>query len=111
MKVKQKEVVLLSYPFSNLQERKVRPAIIVSNDDYNFKSEDCILVPLTSVIKNEPFSILINTQNLFKGNLIRQSRIRVDKIFSMSKELIIRKIGILNDFTFEEIRNLIIRLL
>jgi len=111
MKVKQKEIVLLSYPFSNMQERKVRPAIIVSNNEYNVKSEDCILVPLTSVIKNEPFSILINTQNLLGGHLVKPSRIKVDKIFSISKALIVTKIGIVNDFTFEQIRDLIIKIL
>ena len=32
MKVNQKEIILVSYPFSDLEGKKVRPAIIISND-------------------------------------------------------------------------------
>lgn len=32
MNVHQKEIVLLPYPFSDLEGKKVRPAVIVSND-------------------------------------------------------------------------------
>ena len=45
----QKEIVLLPYPFSDLEGSKVRPAIVVSNDFFNKKSADCIAVPLTTV--------------------------------------------------------------
>lgn len=111
MKVKQKEIILLQYPFSNLEEKKVRPAIVISNDFYNNKSEDCILVPLTSIIKSEPYSVLINNQNLLKGNLIKPSRIRLDKIFCIKRNMIITKIGILNDITFNELREGILNIL
>lgn len=111
MKINQKEIILLAYPFSNLEERKYRPAVVISNDYYNNKSKDCILVPLTSVIKNEPYSILINNQNLLKGNLIKPSRIKLDKIFCISKNMIVTKIGIVNNMIFEEIRKGIFELI
>ena len=57
MNAKQKEIVLLPYPFSNLKETKVRPALIISNDFFNKKSDDCIMVPLTTIIKEEPYSV------------------------------------------------------
>lgn len=104
MNVFQKEIVLIPYPFSNLEDKKVRPALIVSNNIFNKKSEDCILVPLTSVIRNEPYSIIINQENLSSGKLIRRSRIKVDKIFSIEKEKIVFKIGILNDQIFNKVK-------
>ena len=87
MDAKQKEIVLLPYPFSDLEGTKVRPAIIVSNDSFNNKSADCIMVPLTTVIKDEPYSIVINQQDLTSGKLLKPSRIRADKIFAAEKKL------------------------
>ena len=103
MKINQKEVVLLPYPFSNLEGIKVRPGLVVSNNQFNKKSDDCIMVPLTTIIKNEPYSIIIDSENLSSGKLIKQSRIRTDKIFSVEKSLIRMKIGTLNDNSFDKV--------
>ena len=100
----QKELVLLPYPFSNQEGSKVRPAIIVSNDNFNKRCEDCVMVPLTTVIKDEPFSLIINQDSLESGKLLKQSRIRIDKIFTIKKSLIIMKIGKINDKTIEKIK-------
>lgn len=100
----QKELVLLPYPFSDQGGSKVRPAIIVSNDNFNKRCEDCVLVPLTTVIKDEPFSLVLNQDNLESGKLLKQSRIRIDKIFTIRKGLIIMKIGKINDKTIEKIK-------
>ena len=104
MKIYQKDLILLSYPFSNLENKKVRPALVLSNDLFNKKSDDCILVPLTGVIKDEPYSIIISQNNLEVGKLIKISRIRVDKIFSIEKNLIYMKIGKLDNKTFEKVK-------
>jgi len=104
MKIYQKELILISYPFSDLQNKKVRPALVLSNNSFNKKSEDCILVPLTSVIKEESYSVLINQKDLDEGKLIKISRIRVDKIFSIDKNLIHMKIGKINNETFDKVR-------
>ena len=100
----QKELVLLPYPFSDQGGSKVRPAIIVSNDNFNKNCEDCVLVPLTTVIKNEHYSLILNQDNLESGKLLKQSRIRIDKIFTIKKSLIIMKIGKINDKTIEKIK-------
>src|SRR3989344_9207522 len=102
---KQKELVLLPYPFSDQVGSKVRPAIIVSNDNFNKRCEDCVIVPLTTIIKNEPFSLILNQDGLESGKLLKQSRIRVDKIFTIKKSLIIMKIGKINDKTIEKIKS------
>ncbi|MEK6818542.1 MAG: type II toxin-antitoxin system PemK/MazF family toxin [Nanoarchaeota archaeon] len=100
----QRELVLLPYPFSDQGGSKVRPAIIVSNDNFNKRCEDCVLVPLTTVIKDEPFSLILNQDSLESGKLLKQSRIRIDKIFTIKKNLIIMKIGKINDKTLEKIK-------
>jgi|SRR3989344_1188621 len=105
MNINQKDLVLLPYPFSNLSDRKVRPAIVVSNNNFNKVCSDCLAVPLTSVIKDEPFSILINQSDLSQGKLIKSSRIRIDKIFSVEKKLIQMKIGSVSDAFFDKIKS------
>src|SRR3989338_5376270 len=105
----QKEIVLLPYPFNNQGGTKVRPAIIVSNDNFNKRCEDCVMIPLTTVIKDEPFSILINQDCLESGKLLKPSRIRIDKIFTIKKSLIMMKIGRVNDEMLAKIKSEISR--
>lgn len=104
MIVNQKEIILLPYPFSNLEGSKIRPAIVVSNDAFNKKSADCIAIPLTAIIKDEPYSIIINQDDLSSGKLIKQSRARADKIFAVEKNIIVMKIGVVNNKLFDKIK-------
>ena len=104
MIVSQKEIVLLPYPFSDLERTKVRPALVISNNSFNRKSEDCMMVPLTAVIKDEPYSVLINQEDLFSGTLLKPSRIRVDKIFSVEKNLVSMKIGVVNEDVLKKVK-------
>ena len=101
----QKELVLLPYPFSDQGGSKVRPAIIVSNDNFNKRCEDCVMVPLTTVIKEEPFSLIVNQDSLESGRLLKQSRVRIDKIFTIKKSLIIMKIGKINNEMLVKIKS------
>ena len=89
----QRDIVLLSFPFSDLKTQKVRPAIIISKDDYNQKFDDVIAIPMTSKLEVRDYAILISNKDLESGNLIRDSKAKVDRIFSVSKNLIKLKIG------------------
>jgi mRNA interferase MazF len=102
--MKQKDLVLLPYPFTDQEGTKVRPAVIISNDLFNNKSNDRIMIPLTTVIKEEPYSIIINEKDLSSGKLLKPSRIRADKIFAIDKNLVIMKIGAINNQTFDKIK-------
>ena len=102
---KQKELVLLPYPFSDQVGSKVRPAIIVSNDNFNKRCEDCVMVPLTTLIKDEPFSLIVNQDSLESGKLLKQSRIRIDKIFTIKKDIIMMKIGKVNNEMLVKIKS------
>lgn len=111
MNVNQKELVLLPYPFSDIEGSKVRPALVISNNFFNKKGKDCIMVPLTTIIKDEPYSIIINQQDLNSGKLLKPSRIRIDKIFNIEKNLVIMKIGTVNNKILENVKQEIIKIL
>jgi mRNA interferase MazF len=102
--MKQMDIVLLPYPFSDLSNTKIRPALIISNDNINKISQDCIMVPLTTVLKNEPYSINITQVDFENGQLIKPSRIKVDKIIAVKQSLIIKKIGTLSSNKFNEVK-------
>ena len=110
MRYEQRDLVLLSYPFTDKKGSKVRPAIVVSNANFNKKCQDYVMVPLTSVIKDKPFSILINQEDLSKGKLIKESRVRIDKLFTLDKNLVRMRIGSIKDKTFDRIKKEIIRI-
>jgi len=105
MIVNQKEIVLLPFPFSDVKGTGVRPALVASNNDLNKKSDYCILIPLTTIIKDEPYSVIINQEDLSSGRLLKPSRIRTDKIFSVKKDLIKMRIGIINGDILERVKS------
>jgi mRNA interferase MazF len=111
MNATQKDIVLVHFPFSDRNEQKVRPALIVSNDAFNKQSTEYIMIPITSVIKSMPYSVIIKQENLSSGKLIVESRIRFDKFFTLDKRIIRFKIGTLNNYTFVKVRKEILNLL
>ena len=91
--ISQRDIVLLSFPFSDLRSSKVRPAIVLSKNSYNHKSEDIIAVPLTTNIQLRDYAILLTNEGLEQGRLIADSKIKVDRIFSVEKKLVKMTIG------------------
>jgi mRNA interferase MazF len=90
--ISQRDVVL-SFLFSDLRGSKVRPAIVLSNDRYNRRSEDFVAAPLTSNLKLRDNAILITNDQLETGRLIVDSKVKVDRVFSVSQQLVRMKIG------------------
>lgn len=90
MSYSKNDVILVSYPFSDLSSTKVRPAIIINAPSI---SKDYFIVPLSS-----------RTENLLTGEFILQDwqkaglnvkSIVKRGIFTIQDTLIIKKIGTL----------------
>lgn len=109
--ISQRDVVLLSFPFSNLQSSKVRPVIVLSNDKYNRRSADFIAVPLTSNLNLRDHAILITNSELESGHLVVDSKAKVDGVFSVSQRLVRMKIGRVKIGTHEKITGGLLELL
>src|SRR3989304_713019 len=82
MNAKQRDLILAIYTFSDFAGQKFRPAIVVSGDEHNKTNLD-----------EKKFSFLLTQQNLETGKLIKESRVRVDKIFALEKSNIRLVIG------------------
>ncbi len=107
----QRDIVLLTFPFSDLESSKVRPAIVLSNDKYNRRSEDFVAVPLTSNLKLRDYAILVTNNELESGNLIGDSKVKVDRVFSVSQRLVRMKIGRIKAEVHERITGMLFELL
>jgi mRNA interferase MazF len=107
----QGDIVLIPYPFTDLSGIKKRPVMVLSNKKYNQKSEDVVTCGITSNIKDQNFSIVIEQKDLTTGMLPKTSSIKPDKIFSLDKSLIIKKLGKVNADIIGEVKIQIFRLL
>ncbi len=92
MAYRQRDIVLIPIPFSDLKARKKRPVVVVSNDFYNNKTEDIVVVAITSNIQTKEYSILITQDDMEQGALPRDSMIRVDKIHNLSQSIVMYQV-------------------
>ena len=107
MNIHQRDIVLLSFPFSDIKTSKVRPAIVISKNVYNKTHQDFIAVPLTTNLKRERYDLLLKVSSLDKGHLIADSKIKVDRVFSVSNGLVRMKIGTINKTTHDKIKKIL----
>ncbi len=108
---KQGEILIVPFPFSDLSNIKQRPVIVLSKAEDNEISEDIITCGLTSNLKNSAHSVLIDNINLEEGSIPKKSRIKVDKLFTINKNSIKKKVARLNKKTFEEVKKEFINLI
>ena len=101
IRFKQGDICIVPFPFSNLQAVKQRPVLIISKDN---NSDDVITCGITSYLKDSAHSVLINAENLSQGFIPTQSRIKVNKLFTLEKSLIIKKIARLNTHTLSLVK-------
>jgi mRNA interferase MazF len=90
------DVVVLSYPFTDLSATKVRPALVISPDSYNRTSQDAVFVLITTnTSRRGPFDFIlqISHSEFIATGLRFDSAVRIDKIFTLSNKLVIRTIG------------------
>ena len=93
--IKRGEVVLISFPFTNLSITKVRPALIVSNDSFNKTRGDAIFLFITTKKYNTAFDLRINkTHPDFKATGLKtSSTFRVSKLMCLEQGLAKRLLG------------------
>jgi len=108
MNESQKEIYLV--PFLNQQGRKIRPVLIISNNEFNKDSQDIIVCAITSNILREINSIKILNKDLNEGKLFSECCVKVENILKVDKKLLIKKIGKINNNKFEKIKEKIISL-
>ena len=101
------EVILVHFPFSDLSQSKLRPAVVVADAGKN----DWILCQVTSQAYRDPRAIAISDADMTRGSLRVSSYARPGKLFTAHETLTAGKIGALTPTKFNELREAVIRLI
>lgn len=99
------EVVSVPFPFTDSSQSKKRPALVLSNPEFNSQSGHVVLAMITSA-KNSAWISDIRIANLETAGLPAPSVIRL-KLFTLDKRLIIQKLGQLDDTDIKNTRKAI----
>lgn|ERR1035438_5994592 len=84
-------VVLVRFPFSDLSETKLRPAVLLANAERG----DWVLCQVTSKPYGDARAIVIEAGGFASGSLRLVSYARPGKIFTANQTLIVGQAGIL----------------
>ena len=103
MPPRQRDIVLIPIPFSDLTSIKQRPVLVLSNDRHNQQSEDVLVAAMTSKLSRVPYSDRVKATDLSEGMLRKESQIRIDKIYTLSKTIIVKRFGRINQSIFHQV--------
>jgi mRNA interferase MazF len=90
------DIVLVSFPFTNQQGFKQRPAVVISSKVYNRTKSDLILMAITSQTRLQNEFAAISIQHWQQGGLLKESVIK-PVIFTVEKSLIKKVLGFLSE--------------
>jgi len=94
-----------------MKESKFRPALIVSNDDYNTNNSDVVICAITSKLDKKDYGIFISDKSIESGKMLLKSLVRADKILCVEKNIIEKPFARLGTKAFDEVTDLILKLL
>ncbi len=94
--IEQGDLLLIPFPFSDQSGRKVRPVIVISNNEFNANSDDIIVVGVTSTFSRDKYTLSLTNKDLEAGRLISSCYVKVENILKIGKGLIIKRIGKIN---------------
>ncbi len=100
---RQGDIVLVSFPFTDLTSSKRRPALVLSPDSFNAAGEDLVLAAITSHITDSPDAVLLERGDFAEGWLPRKSLVKTTKLFTMHSSLVAKRICALRFEKMEEV--------
>lgn len=102
------DVVLVHFPFTDLTRTKVRPAVIISTQEVHAEEEDRTLLFISSVIPDtpNPYETVFDQKHIDfkKSGLKKTSLFKCNKIATIKRKLILRKLGVLGKKIKEDLQ-------
>lgn len=99
------DIVLVTFPFTDLSGSKKRPAVVLQTETP--RSIDTILAFISSVLPKTPGKneiVLLPTQRDFATTGLKvPSVIRLDKLATIDRRLVVRKLGSLTPKLFHQV--------
>lgn len=100
-------VVLVPFPFSDLSQSKLRPAVVLADAGRG----DWILCQITSNPYGDSHALTLSDEGFDEGGLNRVSYVRAGKLFTANGDLILRRAGTLRRQSFKQIVEAVVALL
>ncbi len=101
------DIVLVKFPFSDIFSKKLRPALIMAEES---KFKDFILAFITTQFdQKEKYDIILtaDSRDFQKTGLKRESLLKLNKLTTLNKKMIVGKIGSLSNELMSQVnRNL-----
>ncbi len=111
MSPKQGSIVLVDFSYSNLKEAKFRPALVISNSEYNEHSIDIVVLRVTSRSRDNVWESEILRDDLAEGTIdIEPSYVKVDSIYAVEKSIIINVVARLKEEKINDIKKQLLEL-
>ena len=100
-------VVLVPFPFSDLSQAKLRPAIVLAD----VGRDDWILCQLTSTPYGDPRALPLVDNDFATGSLRVASYARPGKLFTANRRLMVNRVGQLKPQPLQHIVDAVIHIL
>jgi mRNA interferase MazF len=99
--------VLVPFPFSDLSNSKLRPAVALGDAGRG----DWVLCQITSKPYADPLAIELDNNSFAAGSLQLVSYARPGKLFTASQTLMVRQVGALKADALKQIVDAVVKLL
>ncbi len=93
------EVVLVPFPFSDVLQSKVRPAVCLADAGRG----DWVLCQITSNPYGDPRAVPLDDADFASGGLLVASFARPGKLFTANAALMVRSVGRLNEAAIQRL--------
>jgi mRNA interferase MazF len=88
---KKGDIVIVKFPYTNLKKFKLRPALIISNNEVN-RTGDYILMQITSKFRNDDLTFELDNGFYSEDKALPlKSFLKLHKVFTINEELIQKK--------------------
>ena len=101
---------MAEFPFSDASSGKLRPALIISNDIVN-STGDYLLMQVTTRLRSDALSQIVLREDYKEDPLLKQSELRLHKIFILHHDLIANKITSVNSEFLKKVKERLLSLL
>jgi len=101
------DIVVLTYPFSDLSQTKRRPALVVASAG----GDDLILCQMTSRSGQDPTAIRVEPTDVTRGTFHQAGYVRPNRLFTADKRIILRRIGALTPVKLNAVIDAIVKTL
>jgi mRNA interferase MazF len=101
------EVVLVPFPFSDLSQSKVRPAVCLADAGRG----DWVLGQITSSPYGDPAAVPLDAPDFASGGLLVASFARPGKLFTAHAGLMVRSVGVLTSGAFARVLSAVVAVL